>query len=114
MKKSTIKKILEFRDERNWKQFHTPKNLAVSISVEAAELLENFQWTEGNNISEEKKKAIEEEIADVLIYCTFLAEDMGLDIDDIVCEKMKKNKDKYPVDKAYGNCKKYSEKEPDI
>ena len=103
------KKIIAFRDERNWKQFHNPKDLAISISIEAAELLEVFQWS-GTDISADKKiDKIKEELADVLIYSCIMANDLGLSIDDIVQSKIDENKRKYPVDKAYGNAKKYTE-----
>jgi len=108
---SVVSKILQFRNDRNWKQFHNPKDLAISISLEAAELLENFQWSGADLSVPEKKDKIAEELADVLIYCTLMAEAMGLDMNEIVSDKLKKNADKYSVDKAFGSSKKYTELE---
>ena len=109
MTKETINEILKFRDERDWKQFHNPKDLAISISLEAAELLEVFQWSGSDVSGDTKKEKIKEELADVLIYCVHMADACGLDMDHIVQEKMKKNSGKYPVDKAKGRSEKYSE-----
>lgn len=109
MKKETKELVLKFRDERNWKQFHTPKDLAISISLEAAELLEIFQWSGADLERKEKIDKIREELADVANYCILMADACGLDLDDIVQEKIKHNAEKYPVEKAYGNSKKYNE-----
>ena len=107
MKEETIQKILQFRDDRDWKQYHTPKDLAISISLEAAELLEVFQWS-GTDVSNEgKQEKIKEELADVLNYCVLMADACGLDIDEIVQEKIKVNNEKYPVSKAKGKKEKY-------
>lgn len=99
--------ILQFRDDRDWKQFHNPKDLAISISLESAELLEVFQWSADDLYCEDKKDKIKEELADVLIYAALLADCCGLDIDEIIQNKIKKNNDKYPVDKAKGSKEKY-------
>ena len=108
MTKETIEQVLKFRDERNWKQFHNPKDLAISISLEAAELLEVFQWS-GTDVSNEgKQEKIKEELADVLNYCVLMADACGLDIDEIVQEKIKVNNEKYPVSKAKGKKEKYN------
>ena len=108
MTEETIKQILKFRDDRNWKQFHNPKDLAISISLEAAELLEVFQWS-GTDVSNEgKQEKIKEELADVLNYCVLMAAACGLDIDEIVQEKIKVNNEKYPVSKAKGKKEKYN------
>ena len=109
MTKDTINQVLKFRDERNWKQFHNPKDLAVSICLEAAELLEVFQWSGSDTVCEEKKDKICEELADVLNYCILMADAFGLDMDEIVQEKIKQINQKYPVDKAKDNSKKYDE-----
>ncbi len=101
--------ITEFRDERDWKQFHTPKNLAMSISIEAAELLENFQWSREDSGFESKRESIEEELADVLIYCILMADVMGMDVSEIISKKLQVNKKKYPVEKAYVKSDKYTE-----
>jgi NTP pyrophosphatase (non-canonical NTP hydrolase) len=92
-----INKINKFRDERNWRQFHNPKDLAISISIEAAELLEDFQWISSEEAIETNKENIREEIADVLIYSLMLCSDLDLDIKEIVEEKLLKNGKKYPI-----------------
>ena len=108
MTEETIKQILKFRDDRDWKQFHNPKDLAISMSLEAAELLEVFQWS-GTDVSNEgKQEKIKEELADVLNYCVLMADACGLDIDEIVQEKIKVNNEKYPVSKAKGKNEKYN------
>ena len=108
MTEETIKQILKFRDDRDWKQFHNPKDLAISISLEAAELLEVFQWS-GTDVSNEgKQEKIKEELADVLNYCVLKADACGVDIVDIVQEKIKVNNEKYPVSKAKGKKEKYN------
>ena len=96
--------IIEFQKERDWKKFHTPENLAKSISIEAAELLEHFQWGK-----EYDKREVAEELADVLIYCLYMADALDFDIKEIIRNKMEKNAIKYPVDKSKGNAKKYTE-----
>ena len=96
--------IIQFQKERDWKKFHTPENLAKSISIEAAELLEHFQWGKEYDIGE-----VSEELADVLIYCFYMADSLDLDISEIMLNKMEKNAIKYPVDRSKGNAKKYTE-----
>ena len=91
------------------KQFHNPKDLAISISLEAAELLEVFQWSGSDTLCEQKKDKIKEELADVINYCVLMADVCGLDMDEIVQEKIKINNEKYPVKKAKGKSDKYSE-----
>lgn len=108
MKEETIRQILKFRDDRDWKQFHNPKDLAISISLEAAELLEVFQWS-GEDISDKgKQDKIKEELADVINYCVLMADVCKLDLDEIVQEKIKINNAKYPVEKAKGKSYKYN------
>ena len=109
MTEETIKEILKFRDDRDWKQFHNPKDLAISISLESAELLEIFQWSGTDVVCAEKKDKIAEELADVLVYCTLMADECGLDMDEIVKNKMEVNNKKYPVEKARGKSEKYNE-----
>lgn len=109
MTQETINQVLKFRDDRNWKQFHNPKDLALSICLEAAELLEVFQWSGSDTVCENKKDKIREELADVLNYCILMADACGLDMDEIVQEKIKRNNEKYPVDKAKNSAKKYDE-----
>ncbi len=103
MKKETLERIKKFNKDRDWAQFHSPANLAKSISIEAGELLECFQWDEEHFKLEEVK----EELADVLIYCHDLLDRLGLDEDEIVNEKMAKNEAKYPIEKAKGKADKY-------
>lgn len=109
MEKSTIEQILKFRDDRQWKQYHNPKDLAISLSLESAELLENFQWSTSEEALSKKIADIREELADVLIYSVLFAESVGLDIDEVILEKLNKNNDKYPIDKAFGKKEKYTE-----
>lgn len=104
MKKETIQRIRKFSEDREWGQFHSPANLAKSISIEASELLECFQWSDDNY----DLQAVKEELADVLVYCRDLLDKLNLDEDEIVNEKMDKNEAKYPVEKAKGNAKKYN------
>ena len=103
IKKETMERIVKFSKDRNWEQFHSPENLAKSISIEASELLECFQW-DGENYDLEHVK---EELADVLVYCLDLVNCLNLDIDTIINDKMTKNENKYPVEKAYGKSTKY-------
>lgn len=107
MREETINKILKFRDDRGWKQFHNPKDLAISISLEAAELLEVFQWSGADVSNEGKQDKIKEELADVVNYCVLMADACELDLDEIVQEKIKINERKYPVEKAKGRRDKY-------
>ena len=91
--KELTEKIVAFRDARNWKQFHNPKDLAISISLEAAELLEVFQWSGADNEvdTDKKLKKVREELADVLIYAFLMGNDLGLDISEIVSSKIDEN-----------------------
>ena len=109
MTQDTINKVLKFRDDRDWKQFHNRKDLAISISLEAAELLEVFQWSAEDVVCENKIDKIREELADVVNYCILMADSCGLDLDEIVQEKVKLNSEKYPVEKAFGSKEKYTE-----
>ena len=109
MKKETIEKVLRFRDERNWKQFHNPKDLAISLNLEASELLEVFQWSGTDLKCDNKRDKVKEELADVLNYCILLADAYNLDLDEIIQEKIEINSKKYPVEKAFGSNKKYNE-----
>lgn len=98
--------LIAFRNERDWEQFHNPKDLALALSIEAAELNELFLWKKADQANPEK---IREELADVFAYAILLAEKYDLDINEIVLEKVKRNAEKYPVDKAKGSAKKYNE-----
>ena len=105
----TMDKINQFRDDRDWRQFHNEKDLAISISLEAAELLELFQWKSPEEVRENSIERIKEELADVLIYSHMLASNLDLDIDEIIEAKLEKNNIKYPVDKSRRNKEKYTE-----
>lgn len=107
------RKILDFRRKRDWEKYHKPKDLAVSIVLEAAELLEHFQWKTDEEAAEmvkgKSRAAIEEEIADIAMYLTYLSHDLGIDLEEIMADKLLKNKKKYPADKVRGSAKKYNE-----
>ena len=103
MQKETIERIRRFTEDRDWDQFHSPENLAKSIVIEAAELLECFQW----NNEKYDVQHVKEELADVMVYCQNLLDKLGLDADEIVNEKMSRNEDKYPIEKAKGVATKY-------
>ena len=109
LKEETIRRVLKFRDDRDWRQFHTPKDLAISLSLEAAELLEVFQWSGTDLECGEKMDRIREELADVVNYCILMADVCGLDLDEIVNAKVTRNEAKYPVEKARGSAAKYTE-----
>ena len=102
---NTINRIRKFRKDREWDQFHSPSNLAKAISIESAELLEEFLWDNENY----NKQNVQEELADVMIYCLHMADALNVDINEIINKKMDKNEKKYPINKAKGNSKKYTE-----
>ena len=104
MKRETIERIRKFSADRNWDQFHTPENLAKSIAIEAGELLECYRWSEQADLEH-----VKQELADVIVYCQNMLDALGLDEDEIINAKMDLNEQKYPVDKAYGSNKKYTE-----
>ena len=104
MDNKTQERIKKFSIDRDWDQFHSPANLAKSISIEANELLECFQWDEDNYDID----AVKEELADVLVYCRNMLDKLGLDEDEIINAKMDKNEIKYPVDKSKGKSDKYN------
>lgn len=104
-----IEEILKFRDEREWKQYHNPKDLAISLSLEAAELLENFQWSSSEEAVNKRLSCIEEELADVLIYSVLFADAVDLDLNEIIVKKLSMNNKKYPIKKAFGKKEKYTE-----
>ena len=101
-----LQALKKFRDERDWEQFHNAKDLALAINVEAGELLELFLW---KNAGEENKEKVKEELADIFSFALLLADKYGLDVEAIIEEKIKVNAEKYPVDKAKGTAKKYTE-----
>jgi NTP pyrophosphatase (non-canonical NTP hydrolase) len=107
-----IKKITEFRDARDWKQFHNPKDCAISLSLEASEVLEHFQWKSKEEIEEyikKNKKEIGKELADVLYWVLLMSHDLDIDIEKISEIKLKENAKKYPIKKAKGRHNKYTE-----
>ena len=109
LRDETIRRVIQFRDDRDWRQFHTPKDLAISLSLEAAELLEVFQWSGTDLECRDKLDRIREELADVLSYCVLMADVCGLDLDEILNAKVDQNAAKYPVEKARGSAAKYTE-----
>lgn len=113
IKPELLKRLIEFRRERDWEQFHTPKDLAISLSLEASELLEWFQWKTNDEIKarieSDKREELEDEVADVVAYLSYLCHDLGIDINKAVAAKIEKNALKYPVDKAKGRSDKYNE-----
>ena len=105
MKQETIKRIRKFTTDREWDEFHSPANLAKSISIEANELLECFQWSN----TDYDLQHVKEELADVIVYCQNMLDKLDLDVDEIVNMKMEQNETKYPVEKVKGSSKKYNE-----
>ena len=101
-----ISKLITFRNDRDWAQFHNPKDLALAINVEAGELLELFLW---KSAEEADRERVKEELADVFAFAFLMAEKYGFDVNEIVLDKLQKNAEKYPVDKAKGTAKKYNE-----
>lgn len=109
MANNSIDKINQFRDDRNWRQFHNEKDLAISISLEASELLELFQWKKSEETVKNKPEQLKEELADVLIYSYMMADNLNLNIDQIISEKIEKDSLKYPVEKSFGRKNKYTD-----
>ena len=105
MREETINRIRRFTEDRDWDQFHSPANLAKSLVIEAAELLECFQWSD----TDYDIQHVKEELADVIVYSQNMLDKLGLDADEIVNAKMSQNETKYPVDKAKGNAAKYTD-----
>ena len=105
MNQETVNRIRKFTTDRDWEQFHSPSNLAKSIVIEAAELLECFQWSD----EEYDLQHVKEELADVIVYSQQLLDKLSLDVDEIVNMKMQQNEEKYPVEKAKGSASKYDE-----
>ncbi|HEB32819.1 MAG TPA: nucleotide pyrophosphohydrolase [Spirochaetes bacterium] len=109
-------KVKKFRDERNWKKFHDPKNLSIALAVESAELQELFLWKSGSGVrqllsSEKGKQKVKDELADILIYLLYLSDESGIDLSEAVRAKLSLNNKKYPVSKSYNSSKKYNELE---
>lgn len=107
--RETAEKILNFRNERNWSQFHNPKDLAISISLESAELLECFQWSGSDTEVESKHKEMKEELSDIFIYAVLLADRLKINLDEAIQEKIAHNAEKYPVEESFGKSSKYTE-----
>jgi len=108
------KKVIEFRDARDWGQYHNPKDLAISLSLEASELLEIFQWkdaqeVEGIKSDSEGRKRVKEELGDILIYAPNMCHEFGFDPSEVILEKLDINEKKYPVEKTKGSAKKYTQ-----
>jgi NTP pyrophosphatase (non-canonical NTP hydrolase) len=104
--KKITEELIKFRNERDWEQFHNPKDLAIAINIESSELLEEFLWKKHEEAKIEKVK---EELADVFAYAFLLADKYDFDVKQIVLEKIKKNGQKYPIEKAKGTAKKYNQ-----
>ncbi len=108
-----LEQLIAFRKERDWEQFHTPKDIAISLSIEAAELLEWFQWRSHDEVAEmlesHKRTHLEDEVADVAVYLSYLCHDLGIDLNQAVKNKMSKNAAKYPKDRVKGRADKYNE-----
>ena len=103
MKQETKDRIRKFTEDRDWDKFHSPANLAKSISIEANELLECYQWNDNANLDD-----VKEELADVMNYCLMIADQLDVDLEKILLDKIEKNKEKYPVEKAKGKSDKYT------
>ena len=104
-----MNRINQFRDERDWRKFHNEKDLAISISLEASELLELFQWKKSEEVVEKSLQEIREELADVFIYSFMMADNLNQDVEEIIKSKLDLNEQKYPVEKSRGSNKKYNE-----
>lgn len=113
IEKTLLEQLLAFRRERDWEQFHNPKDVAISLSIEAAELLEWFQWRNPDEITQklqsDKREQLEDEIADVAVYLSYLCHDLDIDLNQVVKNKMAKNAAKYPKDRVKGRADKYNE-----
>ena len=109
IRSETVEKILQFRNDRDWSQFHNPKDLAISLSLEDSELLECFQWSGSDTDVVKKRQAMVEELSDILIYAVLMADRLQIDMDRAIWDKLKINAQKYPIEKSYGHSEKYNE-----
>lgn len=113
IERELLKQLIEFRRERDWEQFHNPKDVAISLSIEASELLEWFQWKTAEQVQQrlvsDKREELEDEIADVAVYLAYLCHDLNIDLNQAIKNKMQKNAAKYPRDKVKGRNDKYDE-----
>lgn len=105
-----LKRIKKFNDDRDWSQFHDSKNLALSLNLEASEVLELFQWTQNNQLKKGKEEQLGEELADVFYWCLLLASKHDINLFDALENKMQHNEDKYPIESSKGDSRKYNEK----
>lgn len=105
----TVRQVLEFQNQRDWKPFHNPKDLAIALDLEAAELLEVFEWSGTDLVCAHRHDRIAEELADVLNCCILMADACGVDLDAALREKLRRNAEKYPVERARGRREKYTE-----
>ncbi len=108
IRSETVEKILQFRNDRNWLQFHNPKDLTISLSLEASELW-SFQWSGSDTEVVKKRQAMVEELSDILIYAVLMADRLQIDMDQAILEKLKINAQKYPIEKSFGHSEKYNE-----
>jgi NTP pyrophosphatase (non-canonical NTP hydrolase) len=108
-----LSELIKFRKDRDWEQFHKPKDLAISLSIEASELLEWFQWRSDEEIQvqleSDRRSALEDEIADVAVYLTYLCHDLKIDLNQVIANKIIKNAKKYPIERVKGRADKYNE-----
>lgn len=106
----SLKQIIKFRDQRDWKKFHEPKNLAISLCLEASEVLELFQWTKDNKLPKESVSELKKELADTYYWLILLSHEFGIDLETALKEKMIENEKKYPIQLAKGNSIKYNKR----
>jgi len=109
-----VERIVKFREDRDWSQFHTPKDMAISLVLESTELLEHFQWKKEDEVKvhlDQRREEVAEELADVLYWVLLISNDLKIDLNATLSKKMDKNEAKYPIEKAKGNAKKYTELE---
>ena len=113
IKPELLAQLIAFRRDRDWEQFHNPKDIAIALSIEASELLEWFQWRTNDEIAaqlaSDKRELLEDELADVVVYLSYLCHDLGIDINKAIAAKIDKNAAKYPIDKVKGRADKYNE-----
>ena len=107
--KDLTDKLVRFRDDRDWSQFHNPKDLSIALSIEANELLELFRWKGSEELNDLDEQKVKDELADVFAYALLIAEHYGFDISEIVSQKIAKNAEKYPIEKAKGSATKYTD-----
>jgi NTP pyrophosphatase (non-canonical NTP hydrolase) len=112
IKRDTVDRIIKFRNDRDWSQFHTIKDLCIGLGIEVAELQELFLWKNNEELSktlETKKESIGDELADIFIFLAYISNDLGIDLNQAINRKINKNNEKYPIEKSKGSNKKYNE-----